>query len=85
MFLMVVSRIYDPMQVSLQNVAAINAAGVQSDRLDEILSHDVQEGTTVLDNKGYDIEFKNVGFSYDTKETVLKNVSFVAKQERLPH
>ena len=80
MFLMVVSRIYDPMQVSLQNVAAINAAGVQSDRLDEILSHDVQEGTTVLDNKGYDIEFKNVGFSYDTKETVLKNVSFVANQ-----
>ena len=80
MFLMVVSRIYDPMQVSLQNVAAINAAGVQSDRLDEILSHDVQEGTTVLDNKGYDIEFKNVGFSYDTKETVLKDVSFVAKQ-----
>lgn len=80
MFLMVVSRIYDPMQVSLQNVAAINAAGVQSDRLDEILSHDVQEGTTVLDNKGYDIEFKNVGFSYDTKETILKNVSFVAKQ-----
>lgn len=80
MFLMVVSRIYDPMQVSLQNVAAINAAGVQSDRLDEILSHDVQEGTTVLDNKGYDIEFKNVRFSYDTKETVLKNVSFVANQ-----
>lgn len=80
MFLMVVSRIYDPMQVSLQNVAAINAAGVQSDRLDEIFSHDVQEGTTVLDNKGYDIEFKNVGFSYDTKETILKNVSFVAKQ-----
>ena len=80
MFLMVVSRIYDPIQVSLQNVAAINAAGVQSDRLDEILSHDVQEGTTVLDNKGYDIEFKNVGFSYDTEKTILKNVSFVAKQ-----
>lgn len=80
MFLMVVSRIYDPMQVSLQNVAAINAAGVQSDRLDEILSHDVQEGTTVLDNKGYDIEFRNVGFSYNTKEIVLKDVSFVAKQ-----
>lgn len=80
MFLMVVSRIYDPMQVSLQNVAAVNAANVQSDRLDEILSHDVQEGDTTLTNKGYDIEFKNVGFSYDTKETVLKDVSFVAKQ-----
>lgn len=80
LFLMVVSRIYDPMQVSLQNVAAINAANVQSDRLDEILSHEVQEGATTLTNKGYDIEFKNVGFSYDTKDTVLKDVSFVAKQ-----
>lgn len=80
MFLMVVSRIYDPMQVSLQNVAAINAANVQSERLDEILSHDVQEGQTTLTNKGYDIEFKNVGFSYNATEAVLKDVSFVAKQ-----
>lgn len=80
MFLMVVSRIYDPMQVSLQNVAAINAANVQSERLDEILSHDVQEGQTSLTNKGYDIEFKNVGFSYNATEAVLKDVSFVAKQ-----
>lgn len=80
MFLMVVSRIYDPMQVSLQNLAAIIASGVQSSRLDEILSHEVQEGTQKMDNKGYDIEFSNVGFSYESGETVLKDVSFVAKQ-----
>ena len=80
MFLMVVSRIYDPMQVSLQNLAAIIASDVQSARLDEILSHDVQEGSEKLDNKGYDIEFSNVGFSYDTGDEVLKDVSFVAKQ-----
>ena len=80
MFLMVVSRIYDPMQVSLQNLAAIIATGVQSSRLDEILSHEVQEGTQEMDNKGYDIEFSNVGFSYESGETVLKDVSFVAKQ-----
>ena len=80
MFLMVVSRIYDPMQVSLQNLAAIIATGVQSSRLDEILSHEVQEGTQKMDNKGYDIEFSNVGFSYESGETVLKDVSFVAKQ-----
>lgn len=79
-FLMVVSRIYDPMQVSLQNLAAINSAKVQSQRLDEILSHDLQEGSTELSNRGYDIEFKNVGFSYNEKETVLSDVSFVAKQ-----
>ena len=79
MFLMVVSRIYDPMQVSLQNLAAIIATGVQSSRLDEILSHEVQGGTRKMDNKGYDIEFSNVGFSYESGETVLNDVSFVAK------
>mgnify|MGYP000531542656 FL=1 len=80
MFLMVVSRIYDPIQVSLQNLAAVIASGVQSDRLDEILSHEVQDGTNTMKNDGYDIEFSNVGFSYETGDVVLKDVSFVAKQ-----
>lgn len=80
MFLLVVSRIYDPMQISLQNLAAIIALDVQSERLDEILSHEVQDGLNELDNKGYDIEFSNVGFSYTTGEEVLKDVSFVAHQ-----
>lgn len=80
MFLLVVSRIYDPMQVSLQNLAAIIASDVQSARLDEILSHEVQEGTTTLDNRGYDIEFQNVGFAYNTGDVVLKDVAFTAKQ-----
>ena len=80
MFLMVVSRIYDPMQVSLQNLAAVIASGVQSDRLDEILSHEVQDGTNTMKNDGYDIEISNVGFSYETGDVVLKDVSFVAKQ-----
>ena len=80
MFLMVVSRIYDPMQVSLQNLAAVIASGVQSDRLDEILTHEVQDGTNTMKHDGYDIEFSNVGFSYETGDVVLKDVSFVAKQ-----
>ena len=80
MFLLVVSRIYDPMQVSLQNLAAIIASDVQSARLDEILSHEVQEGTTTLDNQGYDIAFQNVGFAYNTGDVVLKDVTFTAKQ-----
>lgn len=80
MFLLVVSRIYDPMQVSLQNLAAIIASDVQSARLDEILSHEVQEGTTTLNNQGYDIAFQNVGFSYNTGDVVLKDVTFTAKQ-----
>ena len=80
MFLLVVSRIYDPIQVSLQNMAAIIASDVQSARLDEILSHEVQEGTTTLDNEEYDIEFQNVGFSYNIGDVVLKDVTFTAKQ-----
>ena len=71
---------YDPMQVSLQNLAAIISTDVQCERLDEILSHEVQSGTDSLSNKGYDIEFSHVGFSYNDKEEVLKDVSFTAKQ-----
>ena len=80
MFLLLVSRLYDPMQISLQNLAAIIATDVQCERLDEILSHKVQKGKTELTNKGYDIEFSHVGFAYDSGETVLKDVSFTAKQ-----
>lgn len=80
MFLLLVSRLYDPMQISLQNLAAIIATDVQCERLDEILSHEVQTGKTELTNKGYDIEFLHVGFAYDSGETVLKDVSFTAKQ-----
>ena len=47
---------------------------------DEILSHEVQDGTTMMDNQGYDIAFKNVGFSYNIGDAVLKDVIFTAKQ-----
>lgn len=80
MFLLLVSRLYDPMQISLQNLAAIISTDVQCERLDEILSHDIQEGTTEMHPDGYDIVFSNVGFAYNQQETVLKDVSFTAKQ-----
>ena len=47
---------------------------------DEILSHEVQDGTTMMDNQGYDIAFQNVGFSYNIGDAVLKDVTFTAKQ-----
>ena len=80
MFLLVVSRIYDPMQVSLQNLAAIISADVQCRRMDEILSHEIQTGETSMQHEGCDIVFDQVGFSYHEQEKVLKDVSFVAKQ-----
>ena len=80
MFLMLVSRLYDPMQITLQNFAAIIACGIQCERLDEVMSHDIQTGTTQMTNKGYDIEFDHVGFKYSDDTDVLKDVSFTAKQ-----
>ena len=80
MFLLVVSRMYDPMQAALQNLAAIIASNVQTERMNEILDHPVQSGETALTNKGCDIVFDHVGFAYNGEENVLKDVSFTAKQ-----
>ena len=79
-FLLLVSRMYDPLQVALQNLAAIISTSVQCDRLDEILSHEIQTGADTMDPKGYDIVFSHVGFSYDSQDTVLRDVTFTAKQ-----
>lgn len=80
LFLLLVSRLYDPMQMSLQNLAAIITAEVQCERMDEILSHEMQTGEMVLTNQGTDIVFDHVGFAYRSEESVLSDVSFVAKQ-----
>ena len=80
MFLMLVARLYDPMQITLQNFAAIIATGIQCERLDEVLSHEIQTGSTTMKNNGFDIEFNHVGFKYSDDTDVLKDVSFTAKQ-----
>ncbi|SCX12867.1 ATP-binding cassette, subfamily B [Lachnospiraceae bacterium YSD2013] len=80
MFLMLVSRLYAPMEITLQNFAAIIATGIQCERLDEVLSHEIQTGSETLNNKGYDITFDHVGFKYADDTDVLKDVSFTAKQ-----
>ncbi|MDE6133544.1 MAG: ABC transporter ATP-binding protein/permease [Oscillospiraceae bacterium] len=80
-FLILVSRLYDPLVAALDNLMAINMIiNIQCKRMDEILSHPEQEGTDKLTNKGYNIKFDHVGFSYNNGETVLKDVSFTAKQ-----
>lgn len=80
MFLLVVSRLYDPFQAALQNLAAIIAARTNIDRMKEILNHPVQQGSDFLTTKGNDIIFDHVGFSYNNTETVLCDVSFTARQ-----
>lgn len=80
MFLLVVSRLYDPLQSALQNLAAVISTRTNIARMNEILDHPVQTGELRLTNQGCDIVFDHVGFSYNDGETVLRDVSFVARQ-----
>ena len=80
MFLLVVSRLYDPLEGALQNLAAIIATSSNIERMNEITDCPVQTGAEQLTNNGCDIVFDHVGFSYTDGETVLRDVSFTAKQ-----
>lgn len=79
-FLLVVTRMYEPLQIALQNLSAIISLDTTCERMDEILSHDEQSGKTELTNEGYDIVFDHVGFAYESGEEVLSDVTFTVKQ-----
>lgn len=79
-FLLVVSRIYEPMAGSLQNLAAMNSMQVNIDRMNRLENTEELGGGSEFHPNGYDIEFRNVGFAYNSGETVLDGVSFTAKQ-----
>ena len=80
LFLLVISRMYDPLQGALQNLAAVISTRTNIARMNEILDHPMQQGETLLSNKGYDISFEHVQFAYNSGETVLRDVTFPAKQ-----
>jgi len=80
MFLLVVSRLYDPLEGTLQNLAAIIGTNSNIERMNELLDCPVQTGSEQLTNQNCDIVFDHVGFSYQSGETVLRDVSFTAKQ-----
>lgn len=80
MYLLVVSRLYDPLSSSLQNLAAIISTNIPIERMNEIENYPVQPGTAELRTHGYDIVFDNVSFAYNTGEQVLSGVSFTARQ-----
>ena len=64
MFLLVVSRLYDPLEGTLQNLAAIIGTNSNIERMNEILDCPVQTGCEQLTNRNCDIVFNHVGFSY---------------------
>lgn len=80
LFLLVVSRIYEPLTGTLQNLAAMNSLQVNIDRINDMQNTPELGGDKAFNPNGYDIEFKNVGFAYNTGETILDGVTFTAKQ-----
>ena len=80
MYLLIASRLYDPFQSSLQNLAAVISLRTNVERMDEILFHPLQEGKNELTNNGYDISFEHVRFGYGSGDEVLSDVTFTAKQ-----
>lgn len=80
MFLLVASRLYAPLEGALQNLAAVISTKTNINRMNEIFDQPIQTGSNTMTNQGYDIVFDHVGFAYNTGETVLKDVSFTAKQ-----
>ena len=79
-FLLVASRLYEPMSGNLINLGMLNLLTVPVERMNEITNCPAQTGMTNFHPNGYDICFENVGFSYDQEKTVLRDVTFTAKQ-----
>ena len=79
-FLFAAARLYDPLGLVLQNIAATFSAKLKIERMRAILEQPTQEGTEDFAPANYDIDFQNVRFSYHDGEGVLDGVSFTAKQ-----
>ena len=83
LFMIVVARLYEPLQGVLNNMSTINAVKVNIARINDIFNYPTLQGKDNVDCNGYDITFENVEFSYNSGEKVLDKVSFTAKQGEL--
>ena len=83
LFLIVASRLYDPLNATLQNLAAIISCESRVDRLNNINDYKLQTGGDTFEPENYDIEFEDVSFSYQPGKPVLDDVSFTAKQNEI--
>lgn len=79
-FLFAAARLYDPLGLVLQNIAATFSTKLQIERMRSILEQPIQEGTENFSPESYDIRFENVSFAYRKDTEVLDNISFTAKQ-----
>lgn len=79
LFLIVASRLYDPLNGTLQNLAAIISCQPRINRLNEMSHYPIQTGHDQFQPSHYDIVFDHVSFGYNQND-IIKDVSFTAKQ-----
>ena len=79
-FLFAAARLYDPLGMVLQNIAATFSAKLKIERMRAIQEQPVQEGREDFAPDGYNIVFDHVDFAYHQGEGVLHDVSFTARQ-----
>ncbi len=79
-FLIIVGSIYNPFMETMGHMALLSFLNVRIKRMKEMDNMPRQTGRTDFAPKNFDIEFKNVDFSYEEGQQTLQNVSFTAKQ-----
>ena len=79
-YLLAVTRVYDPINVVLQAVAELMDMSLSLERMRAIENEPVQTGSTSFEPQGYDVVFEDVGFAYADGEDVLGSVSFKARE-----
>ena len=79
-FLFAAARLYDPLGLVLQNIAATFNAKLKIERMRTIQEQPVQTGVETCEPENFDIVFDHVKFAYRDGESVLEDVSFTARQ-----
>lgn len=79
-FMVLVTRFFDPIAGALINLAGTFNSLVSIERMKELEGTKLQTGKETFEPKGYDIAFHNVNFSYQEGTSVLNQLNFTAKQ-----
>lgn len=79
-FMIVVTRLYDPLSHALLNLAVMIYADSHLKRLRDLNHHPIQTGIAAFEPENMNIVFENVAFSYQDDVHVLNDISFEARQ-----
>ena len=79
-FMLVVTRLYDPIGLILQSVAELIDMTQSLARMKAIEGEPAQTGELTFNPQGHDIVFDDVTFAYDDGGPVLSSVSFTARE-----